>query len=235
MLKNLLQGMCSDENTPDTISVYMNGTTTVLMKMVAEDGSVSYVGTPAFQDRSGKKKVGEHSLVMSADGHIEGTYALNSIAVGGWVPKVSKDPGQEARTKIMEHLQSTLITCAVLSRQGKDSEATPLEEAIRIETGFDVIKKPMSEDELEVVAAYGLRNHLIEILVRRGWSLNITPRHLVRKLSGYCEIVKGPWDSEASKIATTGAISFSTVKTLKSLGYTIRKLRRASRRQSATS
>lgn len=233
MMNHIFQGLCSDENTPETISIFKNGTTTILMKNVSEGGAVSYIGTPRFKDKHGHVKVGEHSLVMSADGRIEGTYALNSIAVGGWIPKVSKDPGEEERSKVRDHLQSTLITCAVLAKQGKDSAATPLEEAIRVETGFDVIKKPMGHEDRALLAAYGMRNHLIEILERREWSLNVTPRSLVRKLSGYCEVVKGDWTEEASKIATTGAISYSIVACLQGLGYTMRKIKRGSKRKTS--
>lgn len=230
-MAHVFNNLCSDESMPDCITIHKNGTKTVLMKNTYENGEVYYTGTPSFKDRNGRQRVGEHSLVLSADGRIEGTYALNSIVVGGWIAKVSKDPGEEERQKIRELLQSTLVTYAVLAQQGKDSDETSLEEAIRQETGYDVVRKEMGEEDLALMAAMEFKSHLVELLQRRGWSLNIVPRNLVKKLGGYCDVVKGDWTSEASKIATTSALPYSTTACLKSLGLTLKKVKRSSRKR----
>ena len=233
-MAHVFNNLCSDESMPDCITIHRNGTKTVLMKNTYENGEVYYTGTPSFQDRNGRTRTGDHSLVLSADGRIEGTYALNSIAVGGWIAKVSKDPGREERQKIVELLQSTLVTYAVLAQQGKDADETSLEDAIRQETGFDVVKKSMTDEDLSLMAAMGFKSHLVELLQRRGWSLNITPRNLVRQLGSYCDVVKGTWTSEASKIATTSALSYSTTACLKSLGLTLRKVKRSSQNRTSS-
>ncbi len=231
-MAHVFNNLCSDESMPDCITFHKNGTTTVLMKNRTDGGEVYYTGTPSFKDKNGRTRHGEHPLVLSADGRIEGTYALNSIVVGGWM-SWSKDPGDEERQKIREILQSTLVTYAVLTQQGTESNETSLEDAIRSETGFDVIKKPMTDEDKLLMAAMEFKNHMVDLLERRGWSLNITPRHLVRRLGSYCELVQGSWTDEARKIATTSALPYSTVSCLKTLGLTLRKVKRSSRKKTA--
>jgi len=91
----------------------------------------------------------------------------------------------------------------------------------------------MTDEDKLLMAAMEFKNHMVDLLERRGWSLNITPRHLVRRLGSYCELVQGSWTDEARKIATTSALPYSTVSCLKTLGLTLRKVKRSSRKKTA--
>ena len=230
-LAHAFEGLCDVGTMPDCITIYKNGTTTVLMKQMTKNGEgVSYVGTPSYKDRSGKDKSGGHPLVICPEGKIEGTYALNVIINGGWVRGVSNDPGEESRKKMRLSLKNDLITAAVMANHGIQSEETSLEAAIKSETGFSVVKKQMSQQDRQLIGALGFKFHLIELLDRRGWGLNISPHALIAKVNKYCELVEGDWTEEATKIATTSAMSWATTEYLRSSGYTLRKVKRRVKR-----
>ena len=221
-LQTLFKGLCSDESMPETLTFIKNGVRTVLIKTEDIEGGARYVGTPSFKGRNGKMRLSEHALVLTSDCRVEGTYALNSIAVGGW-NSGSKDPGYEVRNKLKEELVSTLITAAILVRQGENVTDTPLIKAVETEAGYPVIESPMTSEQRDLMAAAGVRNHIAELLDTKGWSLEIYPKDLAKKLGGYCEVQSGVWGSEAAAIATTAALDYKTVSTLKSLGYTLKK------------
>ena len=73
------------------------------------------------------------------------------------------------------------------------------------------------------MSAVGIKSHIAQILEDKKWSLIIYPQDLAKHLQGYCEVVSGEWDAEARAISTTAAMPYGTVKTLRSLGYTLRK------------
>ncbi len=230
-MAQVFSGLCEENSMPDCITIILNGTTTVLMKQKAEEGEgMFYVGTPSFRGQNGKIKRGEHPLVVSPDGNIEGTYALNVIINGGWIRGVSKDPGEDARKELRRSITNNVITAAVMANHGLDKEETSLETAIKSETGFDVVKKKMSREERQLIGALGFKFHLIELLDRRGWGLNITPEALISRVNKYCEVAEGSWTEEATKIATTSAMSWAATEYLRNCGYTLRKVRRRTRR-----
>lgn len=222
-LQSLFQGLCADESMPVTLTFIKNGVETVLMRMDNGEGGVFYVGTPRVTAGNGKPRIEEHALVLTPDLRVEGTYALNSIAVGGWKRGSSKDPGFEARAAIKDELISTLITAAILVKQGQEIRDIPLIKAIERETGFEVTESPSTPEQIDLMSAVGIRNHIAQILEDKGWSLIIYPQDLAKRLRRYCEVVSGEWDAEARSISTTAALPYGTVKTLKSLGYTLRK------------
>ena len=229
-LQTLFRGLCSDESMPPTLTFIKNGVETVLMKMENEDGGIFYVGTPKYQTKSGRIKISEHALVLTPDCRVEGTYALNSIIVGGW-KGTSKDPGFAERAKLRDELISTLITAAILVRQGTEIKDTPLIKAVEKESGFPVIECPGTPEQIELMAAFGVRNHIAQILESKGWSLEIYPEDMIRKIRGYCEVVRGKWSAEANSIATTSALPYARVQVLKSMGYTLRKRVRPGQRK----
>lgn len=220
-LQTLFKGLCSDESMPETLTYIKNGVRTVLMK-VEDDMGTQYVGTPSFKGRNGRMRLSEHTLVLTSDCRVEGTYALNSIAVGGW-NSGSKDPGYETRNKLKEELVSTLITAAILVRQGEKVADTPLRKAVSEEAGYPVLEAPSTPEQIQMMEAAGVRNHIAELLAKKGWSLEIYPKDLVKKIGGYCEVKSGMWTPEAASIATTAALDFGTVRALKDLGYTLKK------------
>ena len=221
-LQQLFKGLVSDESMPETLGFIKNGVETMLMKMKGEDGEFCYVGTPRFKGANGKWRLSEHSLVVTADCRVEGTYALNSIAVGGW-RRNSTDPGHEVRAQLREEMVNTLITAAILIKQGHEVGSKSLQKAIERECGFPIIYAPSTPEQEIMMTAVGIKNHIAEILSDKGWSLEIYPQDLIKNLSRYAEVESGEWDQEARSIAVTSSLELRTVKALKSLNYTLKK------------
>lgn len=220
MINHFLKGLCSDESTPETITLIENGTKTVLMKHITEEG-VEYRGTPTFKV-NGEVRRGHYPLLITPTGEVQGQYALNAIFLGGWDPKKSKDPGREARKKVIHLIKHALISSCVLLEQGLEAKATPLEEIIEQETGHKVLKTPMTLEQKLVIRTLKMKNHLVEILIGKGWSLDVSAETLVRKSKRYCKLVKGEWGAESGRISTTAALSFDQCEVLKELGYTLK-------------
>ena len=225
-IADLLGGLCPENELPETIKIYENGTQTTLLLMNDPDGAY-YVGTPNWKDQAGQLVKGRHPLTIARNGDIYGTFGLNVILNGGWVPGKSKVPTESERQALRVKLQSALVTTLALFKIGQGEVETKLEEAIETETGLQVVKEPMTDYERSMVAH--LPYHLIELLVRKGWKLSVKAENIVRRLGRYCDVVKGEWDREADNIAITGGMRDGQIMTLRGGGYTLRNKKRKSR------
>tara|TARA_B100000886_G_scaffold263633_1_gene188203 strand:- start:10 stop:771 length:762 start_codon:yes stop_codon:yes gene_type:complete len=227
-MARLLRGLCSDESMPQCIEFYHNGTSTVLMKTESEEGETIYVGTPTYKWQ-GKNRTLPYSLVVSPSQDrnslvlIDGRAALNCIAQGGWSPE-KKRPSEQDRMKVRDALTTVIVFyCADIAKEGVSKKDDTIIEAIKRETGYEVLKDNPTDDDLENMAAMGVKAHIVDYLVRNKWKLNITTESLLQRIRNYGEVVKGEWTSEASNIATTSGTPFSVVSILRRRGYTIRK------------
>ena len=230
-IANLLSGLCPEGELPETISIYENGTRSILMLMNDDAEGAYYCGTPVWKDRNGKEVRGRHPLTLTRDGQIHGTFALNVILNGGWEPGKSKVPTEDERHALRVKMQSALVTTLALFKIGQSEVETKLEEAIEAETGLKVVKEKMTSYERSMVAH--LPYHLIELLSRKGWKLEVKAEDLVRRLGRYCDVVKGPWSREADTIAITGGMRDGQIMTLREGGYTLRNKKRSRSRRLA--
>ena len=234
-MARLLRGLCSDESLPNHITFISNGTKTVLMKTLNEDDEPIYVGSPTYKSK-GKWRTLPYSLVICPTKdknnllEIDGRNALNCIAQGGWNPS-SKRPTESDRNEIRSELTTTLVLyCAEFASKGEQPGKESIVTAIEEETGYSVVKEAPTDDDLDNMAAAGIKGHIVDYLVRSNWKLNISTESLMRRIENYAEVVKGDWTPEASNIATTSGTNFSVVSILRKRGYTLRKRTRRNKK-----
>lgn len=218
-LREQLTAIIDPVSTPVLVRITYNDTRTDLRKVVREDGTVFWVGTPvSLAD-------GRHcryALTVQPTGYIEGSAAVNFITSKGWRPGAKKSSAEEKSRSASGFRVAFIQAC--LMQNGQDVTAE-LAQHLQEQTGMKVTPGEMDDLDVETLALMGVPYDTVQVARSNHVRFDLDiPTYLSRFIQpSYALCEQGAWTPESDEVALTSTLTQGQVYLLRANGWCLRR------------